>query len=119
MKLTILLLVSIAFGALMAYAASPSVRWGMRNYFANRRERRLASQRERELAEEGWRFEEQRRKNIEAYLRDLELSINSAMVRGIGADEAREMTVCNETLGATYTETWKDGKVRLTLIEIQ
>lgn len=47
MKLTILLLVSIAFGALMAYASFPSVRWGMRNYFANRRERRLASQRER------------------------------------------------------------------------
>lgn len=119
MKLTILLLVSIAFGALMAYAAFPSVRWGMRNYFANRRERRLASQRERELAEEGWRFEEQRRKNIEAYLRDLELAINSAMVRGVGSDEAREMTVCNETLGATYTETWESGKVRLTLVEIQ
>ena len=119
MKLTILFLVSIAFGALMAYAAFPSVRWGMRNYFANRRERRLYSQREKELAEEGWRFNEQRRKNIEAYLRDLELAINSAMVRGVGSDEAREMTVCNETLGATYTETWKDGKVHLTLIEIQ
>lgn len=119
MKLTILLLVSIAFGALMAYAAFPSVRWGMRNYFANRRERRLYSQREKELAEEGWRFNEQRRKNIEAYLRDLELAINSAMVRGVGSDEAREMTVCNETLGVTYTETWESGKVRLTLIEIQ
>ena len=119
MKLTILFLLSIAFGALMAYAASPSVRWGMRNYFANRRDRRLSSQIEKELAEEAWRFKEQRKKNIEVYLRDLELSINSALVRGIGSDEAREMTVCNETLGATYTETWEDGKVRLTLIEIQ